>query len=283
MDGNQKCRLLSLPAELRRLVYTYCLVAIDGRVILVSNYFDGQPPTDLRFYATEDLSLLETNRQIRAEGSEIFYAENLFVLNSYVRKRQEFGEPPLYGMLRFRVDLRNVRKAHVLTPQGFWPESYDDCIRGAGRMQAFLENLEETLHGEHSMEYLLIESYELEAATIGDDLSFARDVSDILRPLESVRGLTMCHIRSLQGGIQPYLRYLEQIVTCQRSLKQPCVNLGKRVAGSALKCRADSTCAGRAYGRDDGDSLLPHQIFRILGLEPLYSDTAFLDHCTASA
>ena len=277
MDASQRNAFLSLPPELRRLVYAFYFAEDSGKVEVFSNYFDGQPPGNIRFYTIKDLALLETNEILRTEAIELFYAENLFVLNLYGRRREEYGEQPHYGRRAFRVDLRRIRRAHIVTPSGHHPKAYDDCIRGAGRMRASLEGLKEALSSEHSMRYLLIESYDFEKAVMGEDLSLACDLKRMLRPLETVRGLTLCHIRSLQVNTWPYLEYLERTITGDRVSDPQSGDLKRRLADETSVYKAGLTCGSDVEDRPEIDRRSTYRIFELFGLEPLYRDTAFLN------
>ena len=61
-------QLLSLPPEIRNIIYRYALVQ-NGDIII-------RPPT---LPAPDQPSLLQVNRQIRAEARGIYYHENRFV------------------------------------------------------------------------------------------------------------------------------------------------------------------------------------------------------------
>ena len=273
---------LALPTELRQTVYRLVLVTSTGNVEVVSNYLDGQQkPERMKFYTTRNLSLLEVNSQVRAEASELFYAENKFILNSYPRT-QEYGQKRLYGMKSHFIDYSRVRKAHVLTLRGSFPDSEDYCIKGAYRMQAFLEGISEALAGDHCMKYLLIQSYEFEIIPLyakprANGTINQCQIVEILKPLETVRGLQGCHIRAMKMSLWPYLRYLEGEVTKSFDDRQDSKASRQSVIERASNC--DWTVARNRMVKAFGDPDLAQgsQIFKLLSIEPLYSGIEFLD------
>ena len=269
---------LALPTELRQEIYRAILVTRKGNVEVVSNYLDGQQkPEKMTFYTTRDLSLLEVNRQVRAEASELFYAENTFTLRSYPRT-QEYGQRPLYGMKSHLIDYSRVRKAHVLTLRGSFPNNDDHCIKGAHRMRAFLEGISEALTGGHCMRYMLIQSYEFEIFRLREGIGPCQLV-EILKPLEKVRGLQSCHIRAMRMNLWPYLRFLEREVT-RTFGDQP-------DPGSSRQSRVEKASDGErtvarngaveVFGNPDLDPPQGRNIFDLLQAEQLYVGVDFLD------
>lgn len=269
-------QLLSLPLELRIMIYKFSLAESDGKVIIVSNYFEGQRPPKIKFYTIKDLSLLETNKQIRTEASEVFYAMNIFTLNSYPRKREGYLERPLYGENHFRIDFRRVRKAHVLTPKGFFPRSDDDCVLGMKRMQYLLEGLQEALSGEHSMQCLLIEAYEFEHAVVGESFTMASDLSEALKPLESVRGIQVCHIRSMKQCTWPYLRLLEKTMSKSCTYPGHFTSLQRVIRDSAAMYQEKMMGIDTLVPFSDANPQCVHKLFEEYKIEPLYTDISIL-------
>lgn len=270
---------LGLPAELRYAIYRHChcLRSPNGKVEVVSNYLDGQPPTKMKFYTTRDLRLLEVNRQIQSEASGVFYAENIFTLNSYPRT-QEYGQQRLYGIKYYHVNFSRVWKAHILSPRGFFPVSFDSCIQGAHRMRAFFRGIAEALAEGHCMKYLLVESYEFERAGFcraGE--AMACDLRDYLEPLEKVRGVQNCHIRAMKMSLWPYLRFLERGM--MRSCRDlPLLDNGETdIVRKALACKQALNTVEIVSAFGDPDRLGKNKIFEIFNTKPLYRDVNFLD------
>ena len=271
---------LALPLELRYAIYRHCLISPSGKVEVVSNYLGTQKPRPIRFYTVRNLSLLEANRQIRAEASEQFYAENIFTLNSYSRT-QEYGQEPLYGSKSHHINYNRVRKAHILTPRGFFPASPDSCIKGAERMRGFFEGIADALASDHCMRYMLIQSYDFERAPFhltGERCGF--NLAYILEPLEKVRGLHTCHIRAMKMSLWPYIRFLEREMT--KSCSDPSGSGGNRrpIVEKALMCKKIITeRVGIVDAFGDPDFPLGNKVFEIFKTKPLYNAVDFLDLC----
>lgn len=267
---------LALPVELRNAIYRYCIVENAGSVKVESNYLVTQEPAKISFYTLHDLSLLEVNRQVRAEASEVFYAENVFALKSY-RRTQEHGQKPFYGHKSYRIDYGRVRKAHVLTPNGFQPKSLESCIQGGARMQIFLEGIADVLANSHCMKYILIEAYEFERVPLGTVLSGnSWELIQILKPLEKVRGLKLCHIRAMRMSLWPYLRFLEGEMT-KNCNDPPEPDDGQRpLAERALLCKEIMGRAGVVNVFGDPDFPYRHKIYEIFQTKPLYKEIDFL-------
>ena len=267
-----------LPIELRFAIYRHCscICSPNGKVEVVSNYLDGQPPTKIKFYTTVDLTITEVSRIVRSEASEIFYSVNVFILNSYPRT-QEYGQQRLYGMKHYQVDYSRVRKAHVLSPRGFFPVSLDSCIRGAHRMRAFLDGIADALTKSHCMRHLLIESYEFER-TVFDRASQAMpcDIRYYLEPLEKVRRIQNCYVRSMKISLWPYLRLLEQATMrgCNDlALSSQC---GHDIVEKAQICGKilENLDIVDAFG--DPEHPEKNKIFETFNTEPLYKNIDFL-------
>ncbi len=267
---------LTLPVELRNAIYRYCIVENAGSVKVESNYLVTQLAAKISFYTLHDLSLLEVNRQVRAEASEVFYAENVFTLKSY-RRTQEHGQKPFYGHKSYHIDYGRVRKAHVLTPNGFAPESLRSCIQGGERMQSFLEGIADALANGHCMKYMLIESYEFERVPFDPIRSTTPwELGHILKPLEKVRGLELCHIRAMRMSLWPYLRFLEGGMTKSCS-DPPKPDDGQRpLAERALLCKEIMSRAGVVNAFGDPDFPHRHKIYEIFQTKPLYKEINFL-------
>ena len=76
----QECRLLSLAPEIRNRIYRYVLVEDeDSDIIIDSDHALPAHP-----------SLLHTCRQIRHEASEIYFAENVFVVRIHTYDARAF-------------------------------------------------------------------------------------------------------------------------------------------------------------------------------------------------
>ena len=269
--------ILALPRELRYEIFRSCLISDSSTVEVVSNYLDGKErPTKIQFYTIRNLSLLEANKQCRAEAGEVFYAENIFTLHSYSRT-QEYGQKPFYGRKAYWIDYSRVRKAHILTPRGFFPPSFDSCVLGAARMRAFLESIAEVLAGQNCMAYMLLQSYDFEKISFCTTPTAARwDLVQILEPLEKVRGLKMCHIRAMKIGHWPYLRFLEREMTTPRSIPQNFRHSQRHIVERALTCKGIMTAAG-INGFGGPDLPFANKIFQIFNAKPLYEDLDFID------
>ena len=278
-NASQFPPFLALPLELRHAVYRRYFESEDEacRIEVSSNYLDGSPPAKVKFYTTHDLSLLETNSQVRAEASEIFYAECIFTLKLRPRT-QEYGQKPFYGIQSYQVDYSNIRKAHVLTSAGFYPVSLEDLIMSASRMRAFFEAIADTLTGSHCMRYLLLEAYEFEKFPFDmDNINTPWGLAEVLKPLEKVQGLQVCHIRAMSFSTWPYLRFLEKQITRNNySLPRPDA-YRSNVSARAMECKEILQVWGIANGFGDADLPCRPNIFEILQTEPLYLDVTFLD------
>lgn len=266
--------LALLPVELRHAVFRHCLVNESGMIEVVSNYLDCQPPERIKFFTVRNLSLLEANKQLRNEASELFYAENIFTLKSYPRT-QEYRQKRFYGSKTYLVDYSRVRRAHILSSPGFIPTSLDGCIQGACRMMAYLKGIADALAGGHCMRYLLVQSYDFEIVSLRADTPWG--LANILEPLEKVRGLQICHIRAMNLSLWPYLRFLEREMTRSCSDTSNIAERRRPLLEKALTCQGIMTAMGVTNGHGDPDLPLTNMIFEIFDTEPLYKSTDFID------
>jgi len=266
-DHSRHFPVLELPLELRHAVYRYVLVVSSRKVVIVSTSVEGRSVAKMRFYTTRDLSLLETNKQIRIEAGHLFYAEGIFTLCSY-RRTQEYGQKPLYGEKCFQISLDRVRKCHLLTPSGTAPLSHCDCLKDTQDFRILLQGFVDALTEGHCMRHLLIESYQFERAVIFEKQTMQCDITWTLEPLERLRGLGICHIRAMKMCHWPYLRFLEGQI--MRSYSEP----GQSDNKGAI-CNEPSKSAG--INNSFGDPH-PNKIYNVFGIEPLYRDLEFLQY-----
>lgn len=269
--------VFALPLELRHAVYRIVVSHPSRKVEVVSNFLEGRSLAKIRFYTTHELALLETNKQMRMEAGNLFYTENVFTLYSYHRT-QEYGQKPFYGEKCFHVDFNRVVKCHVLTPSGFEPLCHDDCLKGAIGFGILLRSLVDILAKGHKLRYLLIQSYMFERVATFENYSEASGLRNILKPLEEVRGLDVCHIRAMKMSHWPYLRSLEREMTKSRSESTHDVGLGPSVWGRAMTCNQamKKYDVELAYGNPDMPK--PNGLFDTFGTPPLYQDVGFLDN-----
>ena len=268
--------LLGLPAELRRAIFRFILVTNSQQVEVVSNDVLHNTPSKLEFYTSWDLSLLEVNKQVRAEGGDLFYVENVFTLKSYPRT-QAYGQKLFFGRKMYHVDYARVQKAHFLSARGFFPTSVGNCILAGKRMTMFLKELADQLARGHCMEYLLIQMYEIERAPAVEQYSsLMTEINEILKPLKEVQGIKSCYIPAMKKGLWPYLRNLEKAMMLGCSDPHQLTDDEQPIQERALNCKEASKKAEIANAFGDPDSPGLHEIFRILRTEPLYRDLEFL-------
>jgi len=264
---------LALPVELRHAVYRYVLMTRSRQVIIYSNSLEGRSVLKMKFCTVNDLSLLETNRQIRIEAGNAFYAEGIFTLHSYPRT-QEYRQEPFYGKKTFHISIHRVHLCHLLTPKGTEPETHLDCLKGAQGLRILLQGFVEAMAGGHCMRYLLIESYQLERAVFFEDQTMQCDITHILEPLETLQGIELYHIRAVKKCLWPYLRFLEKEI--MKSHRKP-LDQGeptRPVLERALQRKEALKSAG--LNTVFGDPKVSHRIFEIFDIKPLYQDLVFL-------
>ena len=282
---------LSLPNEIRREIYRQLLFADHSvGVEVVSSYQDGPPPHAIQLYTLQDLRVLEVNRLVQAEASEVFYAEKVFVLYLY-SSTNPYGYEDLYGHPCYRIDLSRAGHFHLTTPRGYYPQD-DFEIKEAMRIQYHLKYLAKTLDGaKHAMRYLLIKSYHFEFAALDEPFEMALDIKEILRPLESVRGIDVVYVRSMKKRLFPYLRWLEEnIIQDGGKSEQPSAsNITTQEHPIALD-RAPLKVVSGDEGNDfddngesddfiDPDDPYPHRFFELFGESPFYGSTDFVRKC----
>lgn len=269
--------VFSLPLELRHAVYRFVLSRPSGKVEVVSNFLEGRSVAKIRFYTAHELALLETNKQMRMEAGNLFYTESVFTLYSYHRT-QEHGQKPFYGKKCFHIDFNRVVKCHVLTPSGFEPLCHDDCLKGAIEFGILLRALVDTLAKDHNLRYLLIQSYMFERVATFEDFSEAYGLRNILKPLEEVHGLDICHIHAMKMSHWPYLRSLERELTKYRSERSDEISSGSSVWERALTCNQALKTNGAQLAFDNPDLPKPNILFDLFGTQPLYQDVEFLNN-----
>lgn len=275
--SNAPFPVFALPLELRHAVYRIVLSHPSRKVEVVSNFLEGRSEATIRFYTTHELALLETNKQMRMEAGNLFYTENVFTLYSY-RRTQEYGQKPFYGKKCFHVDFGRVVKCHVLTPSGFEPLCHDDCLKGAIEFGILLRAFVDSLSQGHRLRYLLIQSYMFERVATFEDYSEAYGLRNILKPLEEVQGLDICHIRAMKMSHWPYLRSLERDMTKSRSERPKEPGHGSSVWERAMTCNTILKRNGVDLTFGNPDIPKPNIIFEMFGTQPLYQDVEFLNN-----
>lgn len=273
-DHGRHFPILALPMELRHAVYGYILTTGSRKVDVLSNYLEGRSVAKMRFYTTRDLSLLGTNKQIRIEAGNLFYAESVFTLYSY-RRTQEYGQKPLYGERSFQISINRVRKCHLITPGGTAPFSHRDCLKGTQEFRILLQGVVDALAEGHCMRHLLVQSYQFERAVISEEQTMQCDITFILEPLENLRGLELCHIRAMKICNWPYLRFLEREIMrgCSERQDQGQPRQPARERALKVKEALKSAHVEDSFGDPDNP---PNAIFEIFGIKPLYRDIDFL-------
>ena len=215
---------LRLPLEIRNIVYRFLVVApFDGRVYC---RFDD---IYRHLFLDHHLSIVKTNIQVRQEGQEVFYTENVFIFDAH-----HMWLPCIGATLNGKrvgmtiIDIARVRNLHLLAPtvhptglsyQRLEPEALADSYQDIFYLILILTT---KLPQDHRLTRLLIEAmaFEFDDLTCSSARPNNYKICNRVRLLEALRGIRnvqTIHIQAFQKSQWKPLREAEQIIMTSTS------------------------------------------------------------------
>lgn len=241
-------RFLQLPPEIRLNVYRHLVVRPAAVQLYKDDFvrrFQSEPHNQI------DLAIFRANRQVWAECSKVFFAENLFQFYVY---GDEVDWPPTFpNMYRIRKCALWVRNPCTVS------SNFNERRMIARRTLVAMESFARALAGDKELEYLLIEI---------PDKCIGYDVKIIFEPLQKVRNIKHVHIASFSIIDWSFLQHLECAMS--RNDKSERWSLARgldpmltQVAHSIL--RVMDRGKGQTQAKDDRD------LFAYFGITPRHN------------
>lgn len=197
---------MSLPAELRRQIYRFAIV--EPHPIALDFRYRG-PRQSVRVFArAKDLRMLETCSEFRTEMRSLLYSENSFCFSS---KWDELEA----GTELFQVDIARIEKCSIWIGNiSSWDFDDDEEIQFElnSKGHALNDVVEILVFKGHQMKYLLVEC----------ETQFPDGLAEGLKSMAMLRNMDLVHFRSRSDLIQPYFRFLEDLMMSDRPLPFKC-------------------------------------------------------------